>query len=210
MTRAKGQRRPGVARGAQGPQDTAYSGIRGARERGSAPDDRPLILTLQVDEGLANHFQQMRSEYFPPSIDRTPAHLTLFHQLPGDRHEAIVEIIATVGVRAAFPVAVTGLMPLGRGVAYRVEAPSLLALRKDLATRFSSWLTGQDRERFRPHVTIQNKVTPAEARRTMRTLLASFEPFGGWAEGLQLWRYDGGPWVPAGALGFHPAPDFRR
>jgi 2'-5' RNA ligase len=97
---------------------------------------------------------------------------------------------------------VDGLMPLGRGVAYRIAAPELLALRRDLAGRFAPWLTGQDRERFRPHVTIQNKVTPQEARRTLERLEASFQPFTGRAEGLQIWHYRGGPWEPAGAVGF--------
>jgi len=147
----------------------------------------------------------MRRTHFPPALNRIPAHLTLFHQLPGEEEAEVVEILARVARRVAFPVAVTGLRPLGRGVAYEIEAPPLLALRRDLATRFAPWLTGQDRQRFRPHVTIQNKVTPEEARATLARLSARFAPFGGWAEGLQLWRYVGGPWEAAGAIPFRPA-----
>lgn len=170
----------------------------------------PLILTLQMDAALTAHFEAMRQRHFPPELNRIPAHLTLFHQLPGEEEAEVVEIVAATAGRPAFPVAVTGLMPLGRGVAYRVEAPPLLALRRDLATRFSRWLTGQDRQRFRPHVTIQNKVSPAEAKRTMAGLAAGFEPFGGWAEGLQLWRYEGGPWRAAGAIAFRAPAGLTR
>lgn len=170
------------------------------RERDGPP---PLVLTLQFDEATADLFETMRRTHFPPALNRIAAHLTLFHQLPGAEEPAVVEEVArSAARRAAFDVTVAGLMPLGRGVAYRIEAPALLALRQDLAARFAPWLTGQDRQRFRPHVTIQNKVTPQEARRTLERLSAGFVPFRARAEGLQLWRYRGGPWEGAGAVAF--------
>jgi len=99
-------------------------------------------------------------------------------------------------------------VPLGRGVALRIASPTLLALRADLAARFRPFLTAPDRERFRPHVTVQNKVSRAQARRTLATLPARFAPFTATAEGLQLWRYRGGPWAPLAAVPFTP-PDRR-
>lgn len=201
-------RPPGPTALAAPPRRVAPSGT-APRDGGWIADGRPaappLILTLQFDEALTERFEAMRRSHFPAALNRIPAHLTLFHQLPGDEEARIVEILASVARRPAFPVSVTGLMPLGRGVAYVVEAPPLLALRRDLATRFAPWLVGQDRQRFRPHVTIQNKVTPAEARATLERLASDFAPFGGWAEGLQLWRYAGGPWRPAGAIPFRAA-----
>jgi hypothetical protein len=52
----------------------------------------------------------------------------------------------------------------------------------------------QDRQGFQPHVTVQNKVTPAEAQDLLRALQATFAPFAVQGEGLHLWRYLGGPW----------------
>ena len=66
----------------------------------------------------------------------------------------------------------------------------------DLRARWEPWLTRQDRQPFRPHVTVQNKVTPAEARRTLAGLAAGFAPFEAVGTGLALWAYRGGPWAP--------------
>lgn len=43
-------------------------------------------------------------------------------------------------------------------------------------------------------MTVQNKVSPDEARRLLRELEAGFTPFTATGEGLLLWRYLGGPW----------------
>lgn len=45
-----------------------------------------------------------------------------------------------------------------------------------------------------PHVTVQNKVAPQAARALLAELQAGFSPFTMRAEGLNLWRYLGGPW----------------
>ena len=68
-------------------------------------------------------------------------------------------------------------------------------MRKELAESFSPWLTRQDSSPYRPHITVQNKVEPDEARLLLETLQLEFEPFQIFAEGLLLWRYLGGPWA---------------
>lgn len=90
----------------------------------------------------------------------------------------------------------TGLRSLGRGVAIAFASPSLVQLRQGLATEWRDWLTPQDSAKISPHVTIQNKVAPDLARRTLHDLQAEFRPFAATAEGLNLWRYLGGPWEP--------------
>lgn len=89
---------------------------------------------------------------------------------------------------------VTGLRSLGRGVAYALSSPALVQLRQALAREWRDWLTPQDSAKIAPHVTIQNKVTPDEARRLLAELQAGFAPFAATGEGLLLWRYLGGPW----------------
>ena len=94
---------------------------------------------------------------------------------------------------------------LGRGVAFELVCPELVALRAELARRWAAWLTPQDRQGPRPHVTIQNKVTPPEARALKERLDATFVPFSARGEGWLLWRYLGGPWALETELGFAPS-----
>jgi 2'-5' RNA ligase len=181
-----------------------------AKDEGIAEWERPspIVMTLQFDARSAGFFERQRQAYFPPPLNRVPAHLTLFHNLPGQELAAIVEAAAGLAGRTApFPIAVAEIVSLGRGVAYRLHSPALDRLRADLAERFAPWLTGQDRERLRPHVTVQNQVDPAIAAATRAALASAFTPFSVTAEGLQLWHYRGGPWAPAGAIGFVGAAD---
>ena len=68
-------------------------------------------------------------------------------------------------------------------------------LHRRLQDRWRPHLTRQDGQPFRPHVTVQNKVTTEVARATLDRLHAGFEPSTARAVGLVLWRYDGGPWT---------------
>ena len=49
----------------------------------TAADVAPLILTALLEPDAAARFEAMRRAYFPPARNKTPAHLTLFHALPG-------------------------------------------------------------------------------------------------------------------------------
>ena len=91
---------------------------------------------------------------------------------------------------------------MGRGVAFRLEAPEVGTLRAELARRWGHTLTPQDRQPWRPHVTVQNKVAPDLARDTLAHLQTGFAPWGARAEGLLLWRYKGGPWEALGRFPF--------
>jgi 2'-5' RNA ligase len=165
-------------------------------------DAAPIIVTVQLDAVTADRFEAERRRYFPPALNRVPAHLTLFHALPGEAEREVVVAVAAAVRRPPFAVAVDGLRPLGRGVAYTLAASELGAVREAVSRRFAGRLTAQDREKFRPHVTVQNKVSPGEARATLELLARNFVPFEARAEGLQLWRYRGGPWQPLGAMAF--------
>ena len=88
----------------------------------------------------------------------------------------------------------TGVRFLGRGVAYELAAPEVAAVREELTRNWEAHLGRQDRQPFRPHVTVQNKVAPEAARALHAELCARFVPFEVEAQGLALWRYRGGPW----------------
>jgi 2'-5' RNA ligase len=176
-----------------------------APEVGAA--NKPLIVTLEMDGRSQERFDRLRELHFPPERNFLRAHLTLFHKLPGER---ATEISADLGEicqsREPLTMTATNLRSLGRGVAYELSSPKLVALRRELAGSWAAWLGAQDRQGFRPHVTVQNKVSPERARALHERLQASFLPFEVEGLGLSLWRYLGGPWEPAGTYLFGAGP----
>ena len=166
-------------------------------------DDAPLILTLRLDDASQAFFDRARERWFPAKLNFIRAHVTLFHHLPGDQRAEVERALATAcAVQGAAEVAVTGLRSLGRGVAYTLETPEMEALRSRLAAPWRDRLTAQDRQRWRPHVTVQNKVPPQDARDLLERLSREFAPFRATATGLALWRYRGGPWENEAILPF--------
>jgi 2'-5' RNA ligase len=167
----------------------------------------PLILTLAFDDASFARFDELRRLHFPPERNLIPAHLTLFHHLPGGEHEGEVAGVVGDACRMYRPMTlrVTGLRFMGKGVAYTLESPELARLRGLLAEAWFGWLTGQDRQKFRPHVTVQNKVEPEVARALHERLSAEFAPFEAEGRGLLLWRYRGGPWEQVGEYPFGAA-----
>jgi 2'-5' RNA ligase len=168
-----------------------------------AQSPAPLILTLKMDDGSQERFDRLRKAYFPPERNYLSAHLTLFHHLPADREGEVVGEIEEVRRRQGrISLRASGLLFMGRGVAYKLESPELVALRRRLASGWEPFLTNQDRQGLRPHVTVQNKVQPEKARALHRLLESSFSPFEVLGEGLLLWRYLGGPWEEVGDYPF--------
>jgi 2'-5' RNA ligase len=158
-------------------------------------DDRPLILTLAFDGVTFAHLDALRRQYFPPERNVVPAHLTFFHALPGENAAQIRRELGEVCRRQKpFGIEATGVRFLGNGVAIAFSSAELVRLRQALAREWRDWLTAQDSAKIAPHVTIQNKVGADVGRATHRELEASFRPFTARAEGLNLWRYLGGPW----------------
>ncbi len=99
----------------------------------------------------------------------------------------------TVGIKNPFI-----LGKRGRGVALNIASFKLKKLHEGLAREWEGegvQLTDQDRAGLRPHVTVQNKVSEEEAKKTLAELEA-FEERAGKGEALALWRYEvGGRWT---------------
>ncbi len=171
----------------------------------------PLILTAVLDAESQARFDALRRAHFPPALNHLAAHVTMFHHLPGDQRDAIVALLADIAaVTSVTTVKVVGLRLLGRGVAFELSSPELATLRGKLATAWSEHLTPQDRQRWRPHVTIQNKVAPSDARELRDDLAATFSPCEVQAEGLALWWYRGGPWEAIKRFDFALQPGYDR
>lgn len=93
-------------------------------------------------------------------------------------------------------------MDLGGGVAFRVVSPDLDRIRRQLTEDFHGLLSAQDSGGWRPHVTIQNKVPPKEARALLAKMERDFRPRPLAISGLGVHRYLGGPWEPLARYAF--------
>ena len=159
------------------------------------PSPAPLILTLTLDAASQAFFDEQRRRYFPPSRNHLGAHLTLFHALPGAEEAAIGRYLGEVAAtQPPLALAVAAVKFMGRGVMYSLDCPPLVALHRRWQQQWQPWLTAQDQQGLHPHITVQNKVDPAEARALHEKLAAGFEPFTATGTGLALWAYRGGPW----------------
>ncbi len=155
----------------------------------------PIIVTAHVPPDDMDYFDRLRREHFPPERNYLKAHITIFHHLPGRvLEEAMVLAAESVDQRQSFHASISGIRHLGAGVAFDIESPELQELRADLFQRFGSWPGPQDRQKFKPHITVQNKVSRAGADRLYAELLSDFQPRHITVSGLDLWSYLGGPW----------------
>ena len=159
------------------------------------------IVPLALNEEAQRWFDQQREAYFPPALNRIPAHLSLFHSLPGTDATRQVLREAAEG-QLPFTMQMDGVRSMGRGVMYTLSAPELLRLHRALASEFTAFLTPQDKQPLRPHVVVQNKVEPAEAKALLAVLQAGFVARQVRAEGLLWWEYLGGPWRLLERFGF--------
>ena len=177
---------------------------------------RALIVTAWIHDDDLYPFHRLRERFFPRNRTFVSAHCTLFHHLPGDSRDAVVEVVRG-SVRAfrqnrmtpgqtALDVSVTGVFHMGRGVAYALAPDNLQRLRAPVAERFAGRLNRQDAGRWRnPHITVQNKATPTASKRLHRHLARCFTPCSVRVLGLQVWRYVGGPWAEEAEVSFADA-----
>lgn len=155
----------------------------------------PIVVTALFGHEDQAWFERQRQAYFPPERNVLAAHCTMFHHLAPELGPELKQRLNAATRGQSAPIArIGGLMNLGRGVAYRIESPELEAIRAELADAFTSMLTPQDRGGWRPHVTVQNKVEPAEAKALLAMLSTGFTPRPVKIAGLASWWYRGGPW----------------
>ncbi|MET0308518.1 MAG: 2'-5' RNA ligase family protein [Sphingomonas sp.] len=161
--------------------------------RGDRP--APLIVTALFGRQDQGWFDTLRRAHYPPERNQVAAHLTLFHHLPPSLAEELKRRLAqeTRGIRVP-KARMAGFVSLDRGIACRIESPDLVAIRERLVEAFGGLLMPQDAGRWRPHVTIQNKVTQSLARTVMAALARDFQPREVEIAGLASWWYRGGPW----------------
>lgn len=162
----------------------------------------PIIVSALFGEDDHRRLNAQRRAHFPVERNFLSAHLTLFHHLPPSVEAELRARLRSACRAPPPPATISGLLFLGRGVAWRVASPGLEAIRAELATAFAGVLVPQDRAGWRPHVTIQNKVPPERARALLAELEAGFSPRPLAIAGLAAWWYRGGPWEPVAAYRF--------
>lgn len=154
----------------------------------------PLIVTAELPEALQSRADQLRRLHYPPERNVLAAHVTLFHALPPSVEDELREALAAEARAKPVPARLEGVMSLGGGTALRLTSPGMLAIWERLADRFHGLLTPQDEHLPRLHVTIQNKVSPHDAKVLMNRLIREIEALDFAFAGLGLHRYRGGPW----------------
>jgi len=163
----------------------------------------PIIVTATMGAADQRFFDTLRAAHFPPERNYLTAHITLFHQLPPSCLAELDRLIRRIAADTPPPVArLRELYSLGKGVAYRIDSPDLLAIRERIAEHFTGMLTAQDQGTPRLHITVQNKVAPNEARALLAELAADFQPRALTITGLAAHHYRGGPWEAAFARNF--------
>ncbi|NML92839.1 2'-5' RNA ligase family protein [Novosphingobium olei] len=163
----------------------------------------PLIVTATLPATLQGWAEGLRRAHFPPERNHLAAHVTLFHALPAMVEQEARELLSRLCAETPPPPArLEKIMNLGGGTAFAIASPAMIDVRHAVADRFHGLLTGQDSHAPRLHVTVQNKVTAAEARTLQAALAAQFHPRDFAFAGLELHRYLGGPWEKLGAWTF--------
>lgn len=161
-----------------------------------------LIVTAEIGPRDFAWLDQLRRNYYPADRNQVSAHLTMFHALPPSTEAEVRRSLSRFTSQVPPRASIEGLMDLGGGVAFRIVSPALDRIRADLAEQFHGLLSAQDAGGWRPHVTIQNKVPPKQARALIAKLEAEFRPRSLAVSGLGLHRYLGGGWEKVAAWPF--------
>jgi 2'-5' RNA ligase superfamily len=162
----------------------------------------PIIVTALIAAPDFTQLDNLRRVHFPSERNHLRAHLTMFHHLPPSCDAELLQLLKDEA-RGNDPQArLSGLINLGGGVAFRVESSDLEDIRARIAERFAPMLIPQDRNPWRAHVTVQNKVKATEARALLDALALDFKPRALALTGLAAWWYRGGPWEPIAGYAF--------
>lgn len=153
-----------------------------------------LIVTAELGDRDFAWLDRLRRAHYPAERNQVAAHLTIFHSLPPSAKSELQARLVKFAVGVAPRASIEGLMDLGGGVAFRVVSNDLDRMREELLCDLHGLLGAQDLGGWRPHITIQNKVPPKEARMLIGSLERGFSPRPLSIAGLGIHCYLGGPW----------------
>ena len=154
----------------------------------------PLLITAELPDDILAWADALRRQHYPPERNRLKAHVTLFHALPPSAGEEVRRLLGEFAAAPPPEARITGLMDLGRGTAFDVDSPGMVDLHADLAERLHGLVQQKDARPLRLHVTVQNKVSPEDARRLQAQLAEDFYPRRFRFRGFGLYGWDGALW----------------
>jgi hypothetical protein len=154
----------------------------------------PLIVTAELAPEDFAWLNDLRLRHYPTDRNRVPAHLTMFHAIAPSAEAELRQILRTMSEEPPPKAWIAGVMNLGGGVAFRIASEGLGGIRAEIAHRLRGLLTAQDSTGWSAHVTIQNKVSPRNAKALILALGENFTHRPIRISGLGLHRYLGGPW----------------
>ena len=164
---------------------------------------QPFIVTAELPGDIFAWANDLRRAHFPPERNHLAAHVTLFHAFAPSLREELRAMLGAVAAEYAPPKArLEGLMDLGKGTALAIRSPPMLAIREHIADHFHGTLTAQDSHAPRLHITVQNKVTPREAKALQTELGPSMAPRDFAFTGLGLHLYMNPHWESQGLWKF--------
>ncbi|KAK5952721.1 hypothetical protein OHC33_006313 [Knufia fluminis] len=139
---------------------------------GYSNDQPSYVLSLWTDRAHNDSMNSLRKTYFPPKLNKIPAHITLFHALPGSKLESdVLPAIRHIASRTPpYRVRATNPMRLSHGVGIKVADDIDHAndstrgrnmtriVHAELRKKWGEWLSEQDSTPPRFHYTVMNKV----------------------------------------------------
>lgn len=186
----------------------------------SASTESVYVLSLAISPQISHAMNDLRAAYFPPHLNRLPAHLTLFHALPASHLEStILPALTTLAANTpSYHIRAGDARRMKRGVLitlHHSKSPHRTTeLARDLQRQWGHFLSKQDLGLARPHWTVMNKVNnPDHVEKVHGEVEAWLKrekgrkdkerrTVEGWVEGIVLWRYDKGNWVEPRRLMF--------
>jgi hypothetical protein len=177
-------------------------------EEAALPDTvraAPLLVTAELPRDVFAWAEGLRRQHFPPERNKVRAHVTLFHALPPSVEGEVRRMLVELAAEPPPPARITGIMPLDGGTAFHIVSPALDALHAEMVERLHGVLSVHDRAPRKLHVTVQNKVTGAQAKALQAELAQAWRPDEFAFAGLSLHRCVDGRWVAAGTWRFRGA-----
>ena len=139
---------------------------------GDGTDQTSYVLTLLTDQAHNESMNSLRRTYFPPKLNKIPAHITLFHALPSSKLESdVLPDIKQMAARTpVYHIRATNPIRLSHGVGIKVADDIEHAsdgkrgrnmtriVHAELRKKWGDWLSEQDSTPPRFHYTVMNKV----------------------------------------------------
>lgn len=163
----------------------------------------PLLIAAQLPPDILDWADRLRRAHFPPERNRLKAHVTLFHGLPPSVGPELRQLLGELSRHSAPQARISGLMKLARGTAIAIESSEMVDLHGIIQDRMHGLTTPQDAQPLRLHITIQNKVSPGEAKALQDRLGPVLEHRAFQFRGFELFAYEQGFWRPLKVYPFH-------